>query len=109
MIDESRYLQLAETAFRRIADAFDDVDPDVVDVYTSGDVLTLAFANGVRAVLNTQRPTRQVWLAARAHAWHFGYDSESERWMDDKGRGELFATLTAVVKENGGIDVTIAR
>ncbi len=110
MIDESRYLQLAENAFRRIADAFDDVDPDVVDVYTAGDVLTLAFASGVKAVMNTQRPTRQIWLAANARAWHFSYDPATERWVDDKGRGdELFATLSAVVKEHGGLDVSIAK
>jgi CyaY protein len=107
-MDESRYLQLADRTFRTIADAFDEVDPDVVDVYTSGDVLTLAFKNGVKCVVNTQRPTRQVWLAAKANAWHFDYDEKGQRWIDDKGRGdELLATIRRVVKENSGLDVAI--
>ena len=59
-----------------------------------GDVLTIAFKNGVKAVLNTQRPTRQLWLAARANAWHFDYDAATDRWVDDKGKGhELLETL----------------
>jgi CyaY protein len=108
MMDESKYLQLADKTFRKIADAFDDVDPDEIDVYTAGDVLTFAFKNGVKAVLNTQRPTRQVWLAARANAWHFDYDAANDRWIDDKGRGdELLATLQRIVKENSGLEVKL--
>ncbi len=108
MMDEARYLQFADKTFRKIADAFDDVDPDQVDAYMSGDVLTLAFKNGVKAVVNTQRPTRQVWLAAKANAWHFDLDEAGGRWIDDKGRGdELFATLERIVKENAGLDVKI--
>lgn len=103
MMDESRYLQLADRTFRKIADAFDQIDPDVVEAYFSGDVLTLAFKNGVKAVINTQRPTRQVWLAANARAWHFGYDEAKSQWVDDKGRGELFATLSEIVKEQSGL------
>jgi CyaY protein len=108
MMDEARYLQVVDQTFRRIQDAFDDVDPDVVDAYMAGDVLTLAFRNGVKCVINTQRPVRQVWLAARANAWHFDYDEATGRWVDDKGRGEeLFALVTRIVKENTGLDVKL--
>lgn len=110
MMDESRYLKIADATFRKISDVFDEIDPDIVEAYFSGDVLTLAFKNGVKAVLNTQRPTRQVWLAANARAWHFGYDEQNELWMDDKGRGEeLFATLSAIVKEQAGLVMRFAR
>jgi len=106
MTDESKYLELADQTLRVVNDAFDDIDPDQVDVYASGDVLTLAFANGTKAVLNTQRPTRQLWFAANARAWHFSYDLPSGRWVDDKGRGaELFETLRSVVREQAGVDV----
>lgn len=107
-MDESRYHQLVAQAFRKIQDAFEHVDPDEADAYVAGDVLTIAFRNGVKCVINTQRPTRQIWLAARASAWHFGYDEASGRWLDDRGRGnELFATVRAIVKENAGLDVTL--
>jgi CyaY protein len=109
MMDESRYLQLADKTFRTISDAFEHVDPDDVDVYTAGDVLTLAFRDGSKCVINTQRPTRQIWLAANARAWHFNYDEATATWIDDKGRGdELLARVTAIVKENSGVEVKIS-
>ena len=79
MMDEARYLQLVDRAFRAIQDAFDDVDPDVVDAFGAGDVLTLTFADRSKCVVNTQRPTRQIWLAARSRAWHFSYDEATDR------------------------------
>ncbi len=107
-MEESDYHKLVAKAFRRIEDALEDVDPDVVDSTGTGDVLTLTFASGVRCVLNTQRPVRQLWMAARDSAWHFDYDPASERWTDDRGRGlELFATLGRVIAEQSGLHVEI--
>lgn len=108
MMDEARYLQLVDQTFKTLQDAFDTVDPDLVDAYAAGDVLTLTFADRSKCVINTQRPTRQIWVAARARAWHFSLDDASGRWLDDKGRGdELFATVRAVVRETAGLDVTL--
>ena len=104
-MDESTYQKLADRAFRAIGDAFEDVDPEVVDCEIAGDVITLTFASGARCVVNTQRPTHQIWLAANARAWHFSWDPEQERWVDDKGRGDLFTTLRAIVKEATGVDL----
>ena len=108
MMDEARYLQLVDRVFKALQDAFDEVDPDVVDAYAAGDVLTLTFADRSKCVINTQRPTRQVWLAARSRAWHFSLDEPSGKWLDDKGRGdELFATVRAVVRDSAGLDVPL--
>jgi len=108
MMDEARYLQLVDGVFKALQDAFDDVDPDDVDAYTAGDVLTLTFRDRSKCVVNTQRPTRQVWLAARSRAWHFSLDESSGKWLDDKGRGdELFATVRAVVRDAAGLDVPL--
>lgn len=110
-MDDSRYQKLADVALRAIEDLLKDVDAEVVDIERSGDVLTLTFASGKKAVVNTQRPTRQIWLAANARAWHFGYheaDGPSpSRWLDDKGQGvELVAQVAAIVKELAGVDLT---
>lgn len=110
MMDESRYQQLADAAFRVIENMLEDVDADAVDMERAGDVLTLTFANGKKAVLNTQRPTRQLWLAANARAWHFSLDEASGKWMDDKGQNvELVAQVAAIVKEQANVDVSPAR
>jgi CyaY protein len=115
MMDESRYQQLADLALRRIENMLEDVDAEVVDLERSGDVLTLTFmGGGKKAVINTQRPTRQIWLAANARAWHFDFEEPKEsggagRWMDDKGRGiELLTQISAIVKESAGIDLPVS-
>jgi CyaY protein len=99
-MDEQSYQHLADEALKKIAGAFEDVDADDCDCELAGDVLTLTFKGNKRCVVNTQRPTRQMWLAANARAWHFSY--ENGKWMDDKGRGdELFSTVARISKENG--------
>jgi CyaY protein len=106
-MDDTRYNELADETFKRLESLLDGVDADDVDVERSGHVLTLTFKDGKKAVINTQRPTHQIWLAANARAWHFGWDDGAKRWMDDKGQGvELFARITAIVKEHAGVDVS---
>jgi CyaY protein len=106
-MDESRYQTIAAEALRQIEDMLADVDADDVDVERAGDVLTLTFKGGRKCVVNTQRPTRQIWLAANARAWHFAYDEPTRRWLDDKGQGvELLGQVAAIVKESAGVDVS---
>ena len=108
-MDESRYQQLADIVLRAIEDLFKDVDAELVDIERAGDVITLTFASGKKAVINTQRPTRQIWVAANARAWHFDFkepEAGAGRWMDDKGQGvELLAQIGAIVKASAGIDL----
>jgi CyaY protein len=106
MMDESRYQKLADEALGTIERLLDDVDAEIVDVERAGDVVTLTFASKKKCVVNTQRPTRQIWLAASARAWHFSFDEATGKWMDDKGQGvELFAQVAAVVKEHANVDL----
>lgn len=106
-MDESRYQHLADDALKKLETMLEDVDADDVDLERAGDVLTLTFATGAKCVVNTQRPTRQLWLAANARAWHFGWDEGTGRWLDDKGQGvELFARVAEIVKENAGLELT---
>lgn len=106
-MDESSYQRLADQAFKNIGDAFEDIDPDLVDCEVAGDVVTLTLHGGSKCIVNTQRPTRQLWLAANARAWHFSWDEGRSVWLDDKGRGdELYATIARIVKQTTGADVT---
>jgi CyaY protein len=106
MLDEVVYDRLTSTLFRSLEDALAEVDPDVVEVTRTGDMVTLTFASGIRSVLNTQRAVRQLWLAGRAEAWHFSWDGQS--WQDDKGRGELKAILGTLVRTQSGQDLLAA-
>jgi CyaY protein len=104
---ESEYQKLADVALKKLESMLENVDADDVDVERAGDVVTLTFKDGKKCVVNTQRPTRQIWLAANARAWHFTYDASSLKWMDDKGQGEeLFTRVASIVKENAGVVVS---
>jgi CyaY protein len=105
-MDESRYQKLADSALGTIERMLEDVDAEIVDVERAGDVVTLTFASQKKCVVNTQRPTRQIWLAANARAWHFSFDEATGTWLDDKGQGlELIAQVASIVKEQAGIDL----
>lgn len=93
-MDEREFEKRAAEAWKRVLDLFEGIDPDDADVEQAGDVIRIDYRGGSRVVLNTQRPARQLWLAGGAHAWHFTFDAERQIWLDDKGRGELYATLS---------------
>jgi CyaY protein len=106
-LDDSRYQLLVDVAFRKVTDLFESVDADLADCEAAGDVITITFAGKKRCVINTQRPTRQIWFAANARAWHFSYDETVGKWLDDKGQGqELFATLVLIASEWGGVPLS---
>ena len=114
-MDETTYQKLADLAFRAIGDAFEDVDAELVDCEIAGDVVTLTLPGAKRCIINTQRPTRQIWLAANARAWHFTWDDGAKRWLDDKGQTnadgspvDLFGAVKRIVRESSGIDVDLA-
>ena len=101
-MDETTYYRHAEAAFRRVEAALEAFDADEVDFDRAGDVLRVTFRNGGKCVLNTQRPTRQLWLAADAHAWHYSLDAGGA-WRDDHGDDvDLFARVAEIVGRNVG-------
>ena len=103
-MDDITYQKLVDQAFRAIGDALEDVDSDAIDCETAGDVLTLTLRGARSCVVNTQRPTRQIWLAAASCGWHFAWDPVTARWVDGRG-DELLSTLARVVREGSGVDV----
>lgn len=109
MMEEKAYRQLVASTFKQIEDAFDAVDPDVVELTRSGDVITLTFPDGMRCVISPQPPVRQIWLAARANAFHFNYDAATGTWNDDHGRDlELMRYISDLVREEVGETVSLA-
>src|ERR671924_592303 len=99
MLDDATYEQKIAAVFRRILDAVDQLDPDLLDAESTGDMLTLTSDRGEKCVVNTQRAVRQIWVAGRGQGIHFSYDPSADAWRDDKGRGlELFAFVADVVE-----------
>lgn len=107
-MDETTYLRLADDAFHKIQDALEPLDPDRVDFEFSHDVLQIVFPDGARCVINTQRPTRQMWMAWNRQAWHFDWVEAKQAWLDDKDPNvELYAKVREVVREKAGLSIEI--
>jgi CyaY protein len=108
MLDEARYDLLAAQVFRRLLEALDQLDPDLLDAESTGEMLTLTSDTGERCVVNTQRAARQIWVAGRGEGIHFSFDEPSGQWRDDKGRGlELYAFVAQVVRELTGSELAL--
>jgi CyaY protein len=101
---ESEFIELAEATLGALESAVDAVDAGV-DCTRSGGVLTLELENDTKIIVNTQLPTRQIWVAARSGGFHFGFDGSA--WRDTREGGELFATLSKLVSAQGGRAVVL--
>jgi CyaY protein len=63
-------------------------------------MVTLVFSNRSQIVINLQKPLHEIWLAARSGGYHYKFDSG--QWMDTKGQGEFFASLSRYASEQAG-------
>ena len=104
-MDEPTFAKIAGVAITAVREALDACDPDVVECVPEAEVVKISFASGQPFVLNTQRPVREIWLAADRQAWHFRYDGVA--WRDKRNADELFATLKQLVKARAGVDLAL--
>lgn len=106
---ESEFLALADATLGAIESALeratDKHDLDV-ECSRSGNVLTIEFVdNGSKIIVNSQTPMQEMWVAARSGGFH--YRRDGERWVNTRDGSELFATLSKVASEQGGVSVTL--
>ena len=107
-MEEKQYRQLVDDAFRRIDAAFEKVDPDLAESTFSQGTLTIVFREKHQMILSPQAPTRQIWVAFRDRAWHFGLRPEGDGWLDDRGQGiDLFALVADLARTAAGVTVAI--
>ena len=91
-----------EAALEKLAD---DAESDPV---RAGNVLTFAFENGHRIVVNSQAAAEEIWVAARSGGFHYRWDEATQRWVDTRSGAELFAALSRLVEIELVVPVTLA-
>lgn len=97
MMTETQFLALAETIFQKIeyqVDQWFEQDDIDIDINRNGAVLTLTFANRQQAIINTQAPLQEIWLAAPTGAWHYRFDGHT--WQDTREGKTLAERLSEV-------------
>lgn len=100
-------MKLSAQALEHIDEVLGGLEHDDLDVDLGGDVLTLAFADGVKFVINAHSAAGQIWMAANKDAWHFDYDDQSERWVAAKTGDELMTTVARTVGERLGQSLSL--
>jgi iron donor protein CyaY len=109
-LDEKRYRLLLDDAYARVDRAFENVDPDLAEVFIEQGTLTVLFRATQRLMLTPQPSPRQLWVAFRDRAWHFDWHEAGRAWLDDRGQGvELYALIEETARATVGAEVRIQR
>lgn len=108
---ESEFMALAEQTLTAIEASFErasnDSDLDV-ECSRSGNVLDIEFVdNGSKVIVNSQAPMQEIWVAAKSGGFH--YRRDGGRWINTRDGSELFAVLSRIASEQGGIAVVLSE
>lgn len=106
---ESEFLVLADQTLGAIEFALErasnDSDLDV-ECSRSGNVLEIEFVdNGSKIIVNSQAPMQEIWVAARSGGFH--YKRVNGQWLNTRDQSELFASLSKMVGEQGGVVIDL--
>ncbi len=105
-MDDREFLKASDECLARVARHLEEIDPDEADYSTADGSVTIEFPDGSKFILSRQSATRQIWLAAGARGFHYSFDAESGRWLDDKDGHDLFDRLSEVVGDQIGHPVS---
>ena len=101
---DSEFHALANTTLNAIEDACEAITQSSntdIDTARNGEVVTLTFENGSKIIINSQAPLQQMWVAAKAGGYHYGWNGSA--WIDTRDGSELFATLSVQASAQAGI------
>ena len=97
------FLDAAETVLGSIESCCDRINEETdadIDNQRTGGMVTLTFHDGSQIIVNLQKPLHEIWMAAKAGGFHYKFDGR--QWLDTKGTGELFASLTRCAGDQAG-------
>jgi CyaY protein len=103
------FMDRAEAVLRAIEAGCDRINEESdadIDNQRVGGMVTLVFRDRSQIVVNLQKPLHEIWLAARCGGFHYKFDGQ--RWMDTKGHGEFFASLSRYASEQAGATLDFA-
>lgn len=106
-MEQKDFFKLSAKALEHIDARLGALELEELDVQLAGDVLTLAFKDGGRFVINAHSAAGQIWMAAGTTAWHFDFVAEQGRWIARKTDDELMATVARVVGAKLGTEVSL--
>ncbi len=101
---DSDFIAAAERTLDAIETAVEGSAADIEATRTDN-VLTLEMADSSKIIVNSQTPTRQIWVAARSGGFH--YEWREGAWRDTRDGTELFAALSRLISAQSGVAVVL--
>lgn len=101
---DPEFMSLAESLLRALelsCDRINDESDADVDNQRVGSMVTLTFPNHSQIIVNLQKPLHEVWMAAKSGGYHYKWSGT--KWLDTKGQGEFFATLSTNASQQAGM------
>lgn len=101
---DPEFMDHAENLLKAVESSCDRINDEGeadVDNQRTGGMITLVFPNRSQIVINLQKPLHEVWLAAKSGGYHYKFDGS--RWMDTKGQGEFFESLSRDATAQAGV------
>jgi len=106
---DSEFMDQAERLLKAVEARCDQINETTdadIDNQRSGGMVTLVFADRSQIVINLQKPLHEVWLAARCGGFHYRF--AAGQWLDTKGGGEFFASLSRYASEQSGLPLAFS-
>ena len=100
---ETEFMDCAESVLRTVETNCDRINEESdadIDNQRVGGMITITFKNKSQIIINLQKPLHEIWLAAKSGGYHYKFDGR--QWMDTKGQGEFFASLSRYASQQAG-------
>ncbi len=105
-MNESEFNKTVDSTISKIEASLDRLEVDF-DYEISDGMLTIEFENGIKLILSRQTPLTQLWLATPTGAYHFNYETSTQKWFDEKNKEELFFVLSTHCSEQSGDEIAL--
>ncbi|TLU64652.1 iron donor protein CyaY [Thalassotalea litorea] len=104
-MNDSQYNLMADDMLLAIEDAIEECPVDI-DYESVGGLLTLAFVNGSKIIINKQAPLHEIWVATKFNGHHFEFSNE--QWHDKRSGDEFWSFLSQAVSIQADTEITLA-
>lgn len=107
-MNDTEFLALTEQVLDSLEKQADDwaISLDIdIETERQGNVLTLAFENGARVVINSQTTMQELWVAAPSGGFHYRYTGHD--WHDTRHGPSLPEALSHICSQAAGVPVTV--
>lgn len=104
VMTDAEFMDRAEQVLKAIeasCDRINELSDADIDNQRTGGMVTLVFVNQSQIIVNLQKPLHEIWVAAKSGGFH--YKLSEGQWMDTKGQGELFVSLSRFASEQSGL------